>query len=110
MVNYNFGDGTSSQGQVLIHTYNAAGTYRVTVTVTDQNGTVAKATSTIRVAAPPGHVGIADFTGSIASLFISVVEGIAEVGAVVLPLAAVGALVIIPIRRRSRGQKAVKQD
>lgn len=110
IVNYNFGDGTSSQGQVLIHTYNAAGTYKVTVTVTDQNGTVAKAASTIRVAAPPGRVGLADFTGTIASLFISVVEGIAEVGAVVLPLAAVGAMVIIPMRRRSRSQKAVKQD
>lgn len=110
IVNYNFGDGTSSQGLVLIHTYNSGGTYKVTVTVTDQNGTVATAKAIVRVVSSPSHYGIANFAGNIESLFINVVEGIAEVAAVALPIAAVGAVIVIPLRRRGRSQRAVKQD
>lgn len=108
-VNYNFGDGTADQGQILIHTYYASGDYKVTVSVTDQNGTVARASATIRVAAAPSHYGIVNFPTMVANLFVSVVEGIAEVAVVVLPLAAVGAVIVIPLRRRGRIQKNAKQ-
>jgi PKD repeat protein len=110
VVNYNFGDGTADQGQILIHTYYASGDYKVTVTATDQNGTVATASATIRVAAAPSQYGVVNFPTTIANLFVNVVEGIAEVAVVVLPLAAVGALVVIPLMRRSRTQKEVKQS
>jgi hypothetical protein len=45
----------------------------------------------------------------VADPFVSVVEGIAEVAVVVLPHAAVGAVIAIPLRRRSRIQKNAKQ-
>ncbi len=108
VVNYNFGDGTSSQGQILIHTYNGAGTYKVVVTVTDQNGTVTMATATIRVSSPTNNYGISDFFGTVASLFVNVVEGIVVVAVVALPLAAVGAIIAIPLKRRGKSQKEVK--
>jgi len=109
VVNCNFGDGTADQGQILIHTYYASGDYKVTVTATDQNGTVATASATIHVVAPPSHYGIVNFPTMVANLFVSVVEGIAEVAVVVLPLAAVGAVIVIPLRHRSRIQKNAKQ-
>ena len=110
VVNYNFGDGTADQGQILIHTYYASGNYKVTVTATDQNGTVATASTTIQVAAAPSQYGVVNFSTTIANLFVNVVEGIAEVAVVVLPLAAVGAVVVIPLTRRSRTQKEVRQS
>jgi hypothetical protein len=106
---YNFGDGTSDQGQILIHYYNQAGDFKVTVSVTDLNGSTALATTKVHVDPAPGQIGVANFFGTVANLFVSVVEGIVEVAAVVLPLAAVGAAVILPLRRRSRIQKTVKQ-
>jgi PKD repeat protein len=109
VVNYNFGDGTAAQGQILIHTYYTSGNYKVTVTATDQNGTVATRSATIHVVAPPNQYGVANFPTMIANLFVNVVEGIAEVAVVVLPLAAVGAVVVIPLRHRSRAQKNIKQ-
>jgi hypothetical protein len=109
VVNYNFGDGTANQGQILIHTYYTSGNYKVTVTATDQNGTVVTRSATIHIVAPPNHYGAVNFPTMIANLFVSVVEGIAEVAVVVLPLAAVGAVVVIPLRRRSRIQKNIKQ-
>jgi len=110
VVNYNFGDGTADQGQVLIHTYYASGDYKVTVTATDQNGTVASAWATIRVSAAPTQYGAVNFLTMVANLFVSVVEGIVEVAVVVLPLAAVGAVIVIPLRRRSKTQKSIRQD
>ena len=74
----------------------------------DQNGTVAKATTSIIVVSPLSHYGIANFAGNIESLFVSVVEGIAEVAAVALPLAAAGAAVVVPIRRRGKSQKTIR--
>ena len=110
VVNYNFGDGTADQGQILIHTYYTSGNYKVTVTATDQNGTVARASATIHIAAAPSQYGVVNFPTMIANLFVNMVEGIAEVAVVVLPLAAVGAVVVIPLMRRSRSQKEVKQS
>jgi PKD repeat protein len=105
----NYGDGTSDQGQVLIHTYTQAGDYKVTATATDQNGTAAIATPIqIHVDFPPGQGGIGGFLGTVSNLFVNVVEGIVEVAVVVLPLAAVGAVVVLPLRRRTRAQKEIK--
>ncbi len=109
VVNYNFGDGYASQGQLVIHTYFQAGTYRVVTSATDQNGTVVQSTATVRVDAVQAQSGLQTFFGNVASLFINVVEGIVEVAVVVLPLAAVGAAIILPIERRGRAQKSVKQ-
>jgi hypothetical protein len=109
IVNFNFGDGTADQGQILIHTYYQPGDFKVTVTATDQNGTASIATAKVHVDAAPGQIGIENFLGTVANLFVSVVEGIVEVAAVVLPIAAVGAIIIIPFRRRARPQKDFKQ-
>jgi hypothetical protein len=110
VVNYNFGDGSGDQGQILIHTYYQTGDYKVTVTATDQNGTVALTTGEVHVYSLPGQGGFIGFLGTVGNLFVSVVEGIVEVAVVVLPLAAVGAAVIIPLRRKSRGQNVAKQS
>lgn len=50
---WDFGDGTSGDGVTANHTYVSAGTYQVTLTVTDNAGAVATATATARVDAPP---------------------------------------------------------
>ncbi len=109
VVNYNFGDGYASEGQILIHTFYQAGTYKVQVSATDQNGTVAMSSYTVKVVAAPATSGFSDFFGYVGSLFLGVIEGIVEVAVVVLPIAAVGALIVVPIQRRGRNQKAVKQ-
>jgi PKD repeat protein len=105
LVNYNFGDGYASQGQTVIHTYFQPGTYKVLVSATDQNGTVAQSTAVVRVMAAPSTTGVSSFFGYVGNLFLSVVEGIVEVAVVVLPLAAVGAAILVPIQRHDRNQK-----
>jgi hypothetical protein len=110
LVNYNFGDGTSAQGQILVHTFVGSGNYNVTVTATDQNGTVASKWVNIHVTAAPSQLGFGDFPGSVAGLFVRVTEGIVEVAAVVVPVALVAGAVLVPIRRWSRGQKTNKQS
>jgi Domain of unknown function (DUF4349)/PKD domain len=102
VVNWNFGDGTADQGQILIHTYYQKGNYNVTATVTDQNGTAVSAWAMVHVGQAPGRTGVSTFFGNIANLFVDVVEGIVEVAVVALPLAAVGAAVVLPLRRRAR--------
>lgn len=110
VVNYNFGDGTAAQGQILIHTYNQAGDYTVVVSATDQNGTVVQRATTIKVVASPATTGVGGFLGFVGGLFLNVVEGIVEVAVVVLPLAAIAAAIVIPIQRRGRTQKSIKQS
>ena len=110
LVNYNFGDGTATQGQIVIHTYYQAGDYEVVVSATDQNGTVVQRTATVKVVAAPSPSGVSGFFGYVGGLFLNVIEGIVEVAVVVLPLAAVGAAIVIPIQRRERSQKSVKQS
>lgn len=110
IVNYNFGDGDASQAQIVIHTYYQSGDYKVTVTATDQNGTVALTSTTIHVEASQAQPGVVGFFGTVVNLFVNVVEGIVEVAVVVLPIAAVGAVVVIPLRRSRRSQKDVKQN
>ena len=108
VVNYNFGDGYASEGQIVIHTYYQSGVYNVTVSATDQNGTTAEQSVTVHVTAPPALSGMGSFFGTVSGLFVNVVEGIAEVAVVVLPIAAVAAAVLIPIQRRASRQKAAR--
>ena len=110
VINYNFGDGDSVQGQIVIHTYYQAGTYKVTVTATDQNGTVAQASTAIKVEAAEGQSSLSAFFGTVANLFFGVVGGIVEVAVVVLPIAAVGAAVVLPFRRTRKPQAGIKQS
>jgi PKD repeat protein len=109
VVNFNFGDGYATEGQIVIHTYDQAGNYRIVVSATDQNGTVAQSTAIVKVVAAPALSNLSGFFGYVGNLFVSVVEGIVEVAVVVLPLAAVGAAIVIPIQRRGRSQRSIKQ-
>jgi len=109
-VNYNFGDGTSSQGQILVHTFVGSGDYNVTATATDQNGTVTSKWVNIHVTPAPSQLGFGDFPGTVAGLFVRVIEGIVEVAVVVVPLVLIAAAVFVPVRRWSRGQKPVRQS
>jgi len=110
IVNYNFGDGYASEGQVVIHTYFQPGTYKVLVSATDQNGTVAQTSTVVKVVAAASASRLSNFFGHVGDLFLNVVEGIVEVAAVVLPIAAVGAAILIPIQRHGRNQKDIKQS
>ena len=107
-VNYNFGDGTSQQGQVVIHQFYGANDFNVTVTATDSKGNVTTAWALIHVSQPPTKVGFGNFGVSLESLVVSVVEGMAEVAVVVLPVALVAAVVVYPLRRR-RVSKEIRQ-
>ena len=111
IVNYNFGDGTSAQGQSLIHQFYGDQTFNVTVSVTDQAGNVSTQYLTIKVTTPAANVGLSSFTTTVITLFVSVIEGIVEVAVVVLPLLGVAAIILLPIRYRSKlsgGRKASK--
>jgi hypothetical protein len=109
VVNYNFGDGTSQQGNVVIHQFYGSNDYNVTVTATDSNGKVATASTIVHVTEPPTKLGFGNFGITLANLLINVVEGMAVVAVVVLPAVLVAAAVVYPLRRRNRVQKEIKQ-
>jgi PKD repeat protein len=100
IVNFNFGDGTASQGQQLIHQFTQPGTYNVTVSATDQSGDVSLAWIIVQVVAPPASSGLSSFGGYVWGLFAGVVEGIVEVAAIVLPIFAVLYVAVFPAYRK----------
>ena len=57
---WDFGDGTTSTDRHPVHSYDAPGTYPVSVTVTDDDGLTDRATADYTVLSPP----VADFTWS----------------------------------------------
>jgi PKD repeat protein len=50
---WSFGDGTTAAGQEVTHTFDAAGTYQVTLRVNDKDGGEATDTATVNVSAAP---------------------------------------------------------
>ena len=52
---WTFGDGGTATGATANHTYAAAGTYPVTLTVTDNGGLTGSSTQSLTVAALPGN-------------------------------------------------------
>jgi PKD repeat protein len=57
---WNFGDGTTGDGGIAAHTYAAAGTYVVSLSVTDNLGATGMQTKTLAAARLPMHVGDLD--------------------------------------------------
>jgi uncharacterized protein DUF4349/PKD domain-containing protein len=110
IINYNFGDGTSQQGQAVIHQFYGADDYNVTVTATDAKGNVTTAWTIIRVTEPPTKVGFGDFGVNLEALVVHVVEGMAEIAVVILPIALIAVVVVYPFRRRSKMTKEIKQE
>jgi hypothetical protein len=110
IINYNFGDGTSQQGQAVIHQFYGANDYNVTVTATDAKGNVSTAWTLIHVIEPPTKVGFGDFGVNLETLMVRVVEGMAELAVVVVPIALVAAAVVYPFWRRAKVPKEVKQS
>ena len=100
IVNYNFGDGSSYEGQALIHTFVQPGRYNVTVTVTDASANVTEAWTIVNVSAPPAGAALGGFPNFVGGLFLQVVEGIVEVAVVAVPIAAALLIVLFPLRRR----------
>jgi hypothetical protein len=82
----------------------------VTVTATDTKGNVTSAWTVIRVTEPPTKVGFGDFGASLETLMVRVVEGMAELAVVVLPIALVAVAVVYPFRRRAKVPKEIRQS
>jgi len=111
IVNYNFGDGSSYQGQALIHTFVQPGRYNVTVTATDASANVTEAWTVVNVSAPPAGSALGSFPNFVGGLFLLVVEGIVEVAVVVVPIAAALLIVLFPLRHRlGQSSRPPRQD
>ena len=68
---WTFGEGPAGSGATAGHTYTAAGTYPVVLTVTDNAGATASSTQSVTVSAPAGPTYFArdDFNRTVASGF-----------------------------------------
>ena len=99
IVNYNFDNGTSAQGQALIHTFASPGTYNVTIIVSDSSGSVAETWVLVQASGATTRFDFSGFYSTVTALFVNVVEGIAEVAVVIIPLVLVVGAVSFPIRK-----------
>ncbi|WP_431030830.1 PKD domain-containing protein [Plantibacter sp. RU18] len=68
---WNFGDGTSGIGATATHMYAAAGTFDVTLTVTDNRGGSSTTSQQVTSALPPNQLPTAAFTQSVNQLVVS---------------------------------------
>ena len=67
---WNFGDGSTGTGVTASHTYSTAGTYSVTLTVTDNGGATNSVSQNVTVTAPI-QPPVASFTSSVSNLTAS---------------------------------------
>ncbi|MDA4128121.1 MAG: DUF4349 domain-containing protein [Thaumarchaeota archaeon] len=104
LIDYNFADGTTAQGELLIHEFPQGGDYNTTVTITDSAGNTVERSVMIRVSGPGAAEGLVQFLGVAGGLLVRVVEGIIEVAVIIIPIALVIALAV-PV-----GRKFLKSD
>ena len=70
---WDFGDGSSGSGKTADHTFADAGTYTVTLTVTDDAGATGSVSHDVTVTAPPANQApTAAFTSAVSDLAVSV--------------------------------------
>jgi len=69
---WNFGDNGTANGLTASHTYTAAGSYTVTLEVTDDKGAKTTTTQTVTVSAPVNQAPVANFTLTPAQLTVTV--------------------------------------
>lgn len=69
---WDFGDGQLGSGATATHSYTAASTYVVKLTVTDNRGGKSTVSHDVTVTEPPNQLPSADFTASVANLKVSV--------------------------------------
>ncbi len=72
---WNFGDSSSATGATASHSYAVAGSYPVTLTVTDAGGLASSQTSTVAVTAPVNKAPVGRFTYSCTAARLCTLDG-----------------------------------
>lgn len=62
------------------------------------------------VASAPSIVGATGFFTNVANLFVNIIEGMVEAAVVMVPIGLVLIALVLPLRRRPRIQKEIKQS